>query len=150
MLHADLFIGGTWRPAASGEKTTIPDPATGEQVGTAALGGVEDARAALAAAHDAFAHWSATPAHERGAVLHEAARLIRERMGDIARTLTLEQGKPLADARKEIGFACDVIDYYADAAQHVAGDWRPTRQPNIRSLVIRQPVGVVVAVVPWN
>jgi acyl-CoA reductase-like NAD-dependent aldehyde dehydrogenase len=150
MLHADLFIGGTWRPAASGETVSIPDPATGEPVGTAALGGVEDARAALAAAQDAFPGWSQTPAAERAAILHEAARLIRERMEAIARTLTLEQGKPLADSRKEIAFACDVIDYYADAAQRIGGDWRPTRQANIRSLVIRQPVGVVVAIVPWN
>ena len=150
MIHADLFIGGAWRPAASGETVSIPDPATGEPVGTAALGGVEDARAALAAAQDAFPGWSATPAAERAAVLHEAARLVRERTGEIARTLTLEQGKPLADSRKEIAFACDVIDYYADAAQRIGGEWRPTRQANIRSLVIRQPVGVVVAIVPWN
>jgi succinate-semialdehyde dehydrogenase / glutarate-semialdehyde dehydrogenase len=150
MLHADLFIGGAWRPASSGETVSIPDPATGELVGTAALGGVEDARAALAAAQDAFPGWSATPVGERAAILHEAARLIRERTDEIARTLTLEQGKPLADSRKEIAFACDVIDYYADEAQRVGGDWRPTRQANIRSLVIRQPVGVVVAIVPWN
>ena len=150
MLHADLFIGGAWRPASSGETVSIPDPATGELVGTAALGGVEDARAALVAAQDAFPGWSATPVGERAAILHEAARLIRERTDEIARTLTLEQGKPLADSRKEIAFACDVIDYYADEAQRVGGDWRPARQANIRSLVIRQPVGVVVAIVPWN
>jgi succinate-semialdehyde dehydrogenase/glutarate-semialdehyde dehydrogenase len=150
MLHADLFIGGAWRPAGSGETVSIPDPATGEPVGTAALGGVEDARAALVAARDAFPTWSATPVGKRAAILHEAARLIRQRMEEIARTLTLEQGKPVVDSRKEIAFACEVIDYYADEAQRVGGDWRPTRQANIRSLVIRQPVGVVVAIVPWN
>jgi succinate-semialdehyde dehydrogenase / glutarate-semialdehyde dehydrogenase len=149
-LHADLFIGGDLRPAASGETLRIPDPATGELVGTAALGGVADARAALESARDAFPAWSATPVGERGALLHDAARRIRDELDEIARILTLEQGKPLADARKEIAFACDVIDYYAEEAQRVGGDWRPTRQPHVRSLVIRQPVGVVVAIVPWN
>jgi succinate-semialdehyde dehydrogenase/glutarate-semialdehyde dehydrogenase len=149
-LHADLFIAGVWRGAIHGETVSIPDPATGELVGTAALGGAQDARAALEAARDAFPAWSQTPATERAVILHQAARLMRERTDQIATALTLEQGKPLADARKEITFACDVIDYYAEEAQRVGGEWRPTRSPNIRSLVIRQPMGVVVAIVPWN
>jgi succinate-semialdehyde dehydrogenase/glutarate-semialdehyde dehydrogenase len=149
-IHADLFIAGQWRPAASGETVRIPDPATGELVGTAAFGGVTDAVAALEAARDAFRGWSATPVAERAALLHDAVRRTRAQLDEIARILTLEQGKPLADARKEIAFACDVIDYYAEEAKRVGGEWRPTRQPNVRSLVIRQPVGVVVAIVPWN
>jgi succinate-semialdehyde dehydrogenase / glutarate-semialdehyde dehydrogenase len=149
-LHADLFIGGRWRPASGGGTLTINDPATGERVGTAALGGVEDAVAALVAAHDAFPIWSQTPVDERATILHAAAARIRERTDDIARALTLEQGKPLVDSRKEILFACDVIAYYAEEAKRVGGEWRPTRQANVRSLVIRQPVGVTVAIVPWN
>jgi len=149
-LHADLLIDGRWRSPARGTRVTIADPATGDPVGTAALGTEEDARAALVAARDAGPAWAATPAHERSAILHVAAGLARDRTDEMARALTLEQGKPLSDARKEIAFACDVIDYYADLAPQVGGDWRPTRQPGIRSLVLRQPVGVVVAIVPWN
>lgn len=148
--HADLLIGGEWRAATGREVVTISDPATGERVGSAALGDVEDARAALAAAQDAGPSWAATPARERVAILRAAAALARTRIEEMARTLTLEQGKPLADARKEIAFGCDVIDYYADLAPQVGGEWRPTRQQGIRSLVLRQPVGVVVAIVPWN
>lgn len=148
--HADLLIGGEWCAAAAGEVVAISDPATGEPVGSAALGSEEDARAALAAARDAGPSWAATPAHERAAILRAGAALARVRIEEMARTLTLEQGKPLADARKEIAFSCDVIDYYADLAPQVGGEWRPTRQPGIRSLVLRQPVGVVVAIVPWN
>ena len=74
---------------------------------------------------------------------------MRERLDDIGRTLTREQGKPLPDALKEIRFACDVVDYYADLAPTIGGGSPPTRSP-VRSLVLRQPVGVVVAIVPWN
>ncbi|MGH2428726.1 MAG: aldehyde dehydrogenase family protein [Candidatus Limnocylindria bacterium] len=149
-LRAQLFIGGRWRDAASGRTVEIRDPATGDLVGTSALGAAEDARAALEAAQEAFPGWSRTPAAERAGVLHEAARLIRERTEEIAIALTLEQGKPLADSRKEIAFACDVFDYYAEEGQRVGGEWRPTRDARIRSLVLRQPVGVIVGIVPWN
>jgi succinate-semialdehyde dehydrogenase/glutarate-semialdehyde dehydrogenase len=82
--------------------------------------------------------------------MHRAAALLRERIWEIARVLTLEQGKPLVDSHKEIAFSADVIDYYADEALRLGGEWRPASGPKIRSLVLRQPVGVVVAIVPWN
>jgi succinate-semialdehyde dehydrogenase/glutarate-semialdehyde dehydrogenase len=149
-VHADHFIAGAWRSSSDAGVVPIHDPGTGESVGTAALGTVEDARAGLAAAQAAFPGWAATPAHERAAILQAGTALVRSRIEEMARTLTLEQGKPLADARKEIAFGCDVIDYYAGLAPQIGGEWRPTRQPNVRSLVLRQPVGVVVAIVPWN
>lgn len=149
-LRADLFVGGRWTASSTGDEIDIRDPATGERVGRASLGSVEDARRALAAAQDAFPVWSRTPTAERTAILRRGAQLVRDRLDEIAVTLTLEQGKPLADSRKEIRFAADVLDYYADLAGHVAGEWRPTRDPRVRSLVLRQPVGVVVAIVPWN
>src|SRR6266536_3829785 len=82
--------------------------------------------------------------------MHGAASLLRDRIWEIARVLTLEQGKPVADAHKEIAFSADVIDYYADEALRLGGEWRPASGPKVRSLVVRQPVGVVVAIVPWN
>jgi succinate-semialdehyde dehydrogenase/glutarate-semialdehyde dehydrogenase len=147
---AQLFVGGEWREAASSRRTAIHDPASGELVGEAALGGREDARAALEAAQAAFRGWADTPARERAEVLHRAAANVRDRAWEISRVLTLEQGKPLADSHKEIAFSADVIDYYAEEAQRLGGEWRPTSSPNVRSLVLRQPVGVVVAIVPWN
>ncbi|MBA3875513.1 MAG: NAD-dependent succinate-semialdehyde dehydrogenase [Anaerolinea sp.] len=149
-MHADLFIGGRWVSAADGRTVEIRDPATGDLVGRAALGGVEDARTALAAAQAAFGGWSRTPALERAAILRAAASLVRGRIDEIARVLTLEQGKPLTDARKEIAFACDVFDYYAEEGQRISGEWRPARDSRIRSLVLHQPIGVVVAIMPWN
>jgi acyl-CoA reductase-like NAD-dependent aldehyde dehydrogenase len=149
-LRAELFIAGQWVPSVTGEETDIRDPATGELVGWASVGGIEDARRALAAARDAFPGWSRTPVTERAALLRGGAQLIRQHLDEIAVALTLEQGKPLADARKEVRFAADVFDYYADLAGQIGGEWRPTRDPRIRSLVLRQPVGVVVAIVPWN
>jgi succinate-semialdehyde dehydrogenase / glutarate-semialdehyde dehydrogenase len=147
---ARLFVGGEWRDAASGRWVEINDPASGELVGRAALGGREDARAALEAAQAAFSGWAATSADERAAILHRAASLVRERLDEIARVLTLEQGKPLADSRKEIAFGVEVIDYYAEEGRRVGGEWRPSSAPGVRSLVLRQPMGVVVAIVPWN
>jgi acyl-CoA reductase-like NAD-dependent aldehyde dehydrogenase len=147
---AQLFIGGEWCDADSGQRLEIRDPATADLVGEAARGGKEEARRALEAARDAQPGWAATPAAERAELLHRAAALVRERSWAIARVLTLEQGKPLADAHKEISFSCEVIDYYAEEGLRVAGEWRPSSAPRVRSLVLRQPIGVVAAIVPWN
>jgi acyl-CoA reductase-like NAD-dependent aldehyde dehydrogenase len=154
--HADgnelalLFVAGEWRESTSGGRIEIRDPASGELVGEAALGTRADARAALEAAQAAFRAWAETPAQERAELMHRAAGLLRQRIWDIARVLTLEQGKPLLDSHKEIAFSADVFDYYADEALRLGGEWRPASGPRIRSLVLRQPVGVVVAIVPWN
>jgi succinate-semialdehyde dehydrogenase / glutarate-semialdehyde dehydrogenase len=145
-----LFVGGEWIDADSGDRLQIRDPASGDLVGEAARGGRDDARRALEAAYSAQPGWAATPAAERAGLLHRAAALVRERSWEIARVLTLEQGKPLADAHKEISFGCEVIDYYAEEAQVVGREWRPASAPGVRSLVLRQPVGVVAAIVPWN
>jgi succinate-semialdehyde dehydrogenase / glutarate-semialdehyde dehydrogenase len=147
---AQLFVGGEWREADSGRRVQIRDPASGDLVGEAALGGRDDARAALEAAQAAFRGWADTTAQERAAILHRAAALLRERIWEIARVLTLEQGKPLRDSYKEIAFSANVIDYYAEEGLRLGGEWRPSSAPHIRSLVVRQPVGVVAAIVPWN
>jgi succinate-semialdehyde dehydrogenase / glutarate-semialdehyde dehydrogenase len=148
--RALLFIAGRWQESASGRLAEIRDPASGELVGHSAVARREDARAALEAAQSAFASWAATSPDERATLLHRAAALIRERSWEIARVLTLEQGKPLADAHKEITFACKVTEYYAEQGRRIAGEWRATSSTSVRSLVLRQPVGVVAAIVPWN
>src|ERR687896_2177612 len=92
-MHADHFIGGEWRSSSDAGTLAIHDPGTGEQVGTAAFGTVEDARDGLDAARAAFHGWAATPVHERSAILRAGAALVRSRIEEMARTLTLEQGK---------------------------------------------------------
>lgn len=144
------YIGGAWVDPAGGTVAEIRDPAAGEPVGRTAIGSPEDARAALEAADRVFRSWADTPAEDRAAILHAAAGLIRDRITDISRLLTLEQGKPLPDARKEIGFSADTVDYYADLCTEVAPEERETTKPGFRSVVLRQPVGVVAAIAPWN
>jgi len=149
-LSADLLIDGKWVEAVAGLRRDIRDPATGELVGDVAFGDQRDAGLALAAADNAFPMWSRTPVGERSVILHRAAQLLRERIEPMATALTREQGKPLPDSRKELRFTAQVFDYYAEVAAHRADEWRPASLPDMRSLVIRQPVGVVVAIVPWN
>jgi succinate-semialdehyde dehydrogenase / glutarate-semialdehyde dehydrogenase len=148
--HADLFVDGAWRPSPSGRQLEIRDPASGELVGTTTVGTRDDAIAALEAARRAFRPWADAAARDRAEILRRAAALIRERIREIARVLTLEQGKPLADAHKEIAFGADVIEYYAEEATRLHAEERPTASPAVRSLVLRQPIGVVAAIVPWN
>lgn len=149
-LRADFMIGGRWVEAVDGRRVKIKDPATGEVIGDAAFGAAEDASRALAAAAQAFPAWSATPAEERARILRRGADLIRQRRHEIASALTREQGKPLADSLKEIDFGAQVFDFYAGLVTCRSDDWRPSSAPDIRSLVVRQPIGVVVAITPWN
>jgi len=150
MQRAQMLIDGQWVDALSKEVTTILNPANQEPVAEVPVGGREDARMALEAAQGAFPSWAATTAQQRADLLHEGARLVRKRVDDIARLLTLEQGKPLNDARKEILFAALVLDYYAEEGMRVFGQWVPTRSPHIRSLVLKQPIGVAALITPWN
>jgi succinate-semialdehyde dehydrogenase / glutarate-semialdehyde dehydrogenase len=144
------YIAGAWIDPQDATTAEVRDPATGELVGRTAIGGPQDARAALEAADRAFRGWADTPAEDRAAILRAAARLIRDRIMSIGRLLTLEQGKPLPDARKEIAFSADTIDYYADLCTEVTPEERETTVPGFRSVVLRQPVGVVAAIAPWN
>src|SRR5437667_1832696 len=124
--HARHYIGGQWRDSTTGATVTITDPGRGDVVGTASFGTAADAEEALAAAAEAFPAWSRTLPHERAALLHRAAALLRERLPGLAALLTREQGKPYADNVKEITFAADVIDYYAEEGQRIGGEWLPT------------------------
>lgn len=150
MLDRLLYIGGQWRQPLSGETREIRDPATGELVGTSAIGDASDIDAAVVAARAGFAEWSRTPAADRRAIMRRAADLIDERIDEIALMLTREQGKPLADSAKEIAFGATVIRYYAEEGTRLGGTVRPSSRADIRSIVTWEPVGVVGAIVPWN
>jgi succinate-semialdehyde dehydrogenase/glutarate-semialdehyde dehydrogenase len=147
---AQHFIDGQWLDSVVGEEAEIADPATGERVGRTTIGGPEDALAALEAADRAFPSWALSPPEKRAGVLRAAARLVRDRIRGISRLLTLEQGKPFPDARKEVAFSADTIDYYADLCTEIGPEERETTDPRFRSLVLRQPVGVVAGIAPWN
>jgi acyl-CoA reductase-like NAD-dependent aldehyde dehydrogenase len=145
-----LFIGGAWGPSASGERIDVRDPATGALVARSAVAGGADVDAAVALAAPAQRAWAGLPSAERARILHRGAELVRERIDVIADVLTREQGKPLPDSVKEISFAAEVFDYYAEEGLRVGGTIRPVQRSDIRSLVEWLPIGVVGAVVPWN
>jgi succinate-semialdehyde dehydrogenase / glutarate-semialdehyde dehydrogenase len=145
-----MFINGQWVPAASGNEFEVTDPATGEVIGSVPDGDSRDARAAIAAADSAFASWSTTTAAHRADLLYAAWRLMTERAAQLAELMTREQGKPLRASRAEVAYAADFLKFYAEEATRVTGEWLPSARPEQRFLVLRQPVGVVAMVTPWN
>jgi succinate-semialdehyde dehydrogenase/glutarate-semialdehyde dehydrogenase len=149
-LRTDLFIGGTWTPASSGERFDVVDPGTEEVVATVADGGAEDARAAAAAAAAAQPGWAAKAPRERAEVLRRAWELLTERADHLARLITLENGKVLAEAKGEITYAAEFFRWFSEEAVRLTGDL--TRAPGgaNRILVVHQPVGVAYLVTPWN
>src|SRR5580658_768417 len=150
MRARDLFIDGRWRPAQSGRRLAINDPATGAPVGSTALADAADIDAAVTAAERAFPAWAATHPDARAKILHRAADLIVERLPEIAELLTREQEKPIPDAIKEIRFGVEVIRYYAEEGRRIGGSIRASVRSDVRSLVVAAPVGVVGAITPWN
>jgi len=150
LKRVQMLIGGMWMEGFSGERALIHNPATGEPVAEVSIGGREEARMALEAAQRAFPEWASTSAETRAALLHQAAALMRERVEELSRWLTLEQGKPIRDSRKEILMAAEVFDYYAEEGKRIFGEWIPTGSQHIRSWVIRQPIGVAAVIAPWN
>jgi succinate-semialdehyde dehydrogenase/glutarate-semialdehyde dehydrogenase len=149
-VKLQLFIHGEWIAAASGEIFEVVNPVDGKPMGTAARGGRPDARRALEAANAAFASWSRTAGDERARRLRRAAEAIGSRQEELAEILTREHGKPLVDARKEIQGAVATFEYYAEEARRISGELAPQKSATTRSLVVRQPVGVVAAIAPWN
>jgi succinate-semialdehyde dehydrogenase / glutarate-semialdehyde dehydrogenase len=145
-----LFINGEWRDAASGATFESHNPATGEVIGTAADAGAADVEAAVAAADAAFEGWSTRTAYERSAFLAQAHQLMLERREALAKLMTEEQGKPIRMARNEVGYAADFLLWFAEEAKRVYGETIPSARADQRFLVLRQPVGVVAAITPWN
>lgn len=145
-----MFINGAWVDAVSGERFPVTNPATGELLGDMPDGGAPDAELAIAAAHQAFPSWSTTTAYERSAVLYRAWELMTERSSELAELMTSEQGKPLKASTFEVKYGADFLLWFAEEAKRVEGHWLPSARANQRFLSIRQPVGVVAAITPWN
>src|SRR4051812_12228398 len=140
---AALILGAAGSQAT--RTAEVRSPATGAVVGTYALAETSHVQLAVASADAAFRKWSAVCAHEREAALRKATAFARTRADEIGRLMALEQGKPYAQSRAEVIGACDLIDYYAAEAVRVEGQVLATEKSDLRSLVVRQPVGVVAA-----
>jgi succinate-semialdehyde dehydrogenase/glutarate-semialdehyde dehydrogenase len=145
-----LHIDGVWRAGASGRTIDVEDPATGEVIGRVAHADRADLDEALAAADRAFATWKRTAAHDRYLLMKRAAGLFRDRAETVARRLTLEQGKPLAEALGEVRLGADLIDWFAEEARRTYGRVIPARAEGVETFVVREPVGPVAAFTPWN
>jgi succinate-semialdehyde dehydrogenase/glutarate-semialdehyde dehydrogenase len=145
-----LLIGGEWVAAASEERFDVTNPATGEIVGSVPDAAQEDVQAAIEAAAAALDGWKSLAAIERARILRRSADVIRERKDEIAAVMTAEQGKPLAEAAGEVEYAASFLEWFGGEAERVYGQVTPAVNPANRVLVLRQPVGVVAAVTPWN
>ncbi len=145
-----LHINGQWRDAEGGRTIPVLNPATEEVIGTVAYASRADLDEALDAAAKGFKLWSKVSAYDRAKVMRKAAELVRARAADIAPLMTLEQGKPVGEAKMETLAAADIIDWFAGEAQRAYGRVVPARAPGIYQLVIKEPVGPVAAFTPWN
>lgn len=146
----DLFIDGEWTPSASGRCMPVHNPATGELIDDVPAGNAEDADRALRSAQFAFRDWRARPMAERARLQHAVAAEMRRRADDLARTLTLEVGRPLAGARSEIERSAELLDYFAEEGLRLSGEIPLLNLPDERVFVVKEPVGVVVAITPFN
>jgi succinate-semialdehyde dehydrogenase/glutarate-semialdehyde dehydrogenase len=145
-----LFIDGTWRQGAGQKTIRVINPATEEDIGMVARACRPDLDQALAAAEKGFASWRKVSAFERSKVLRRAASLLRDKANEIAPLLTMEQGKPIAQARQECSNAADIIDWFAEEARRAYGRVISGRSEGIYQLVVKEPVGPVAAFTPWN
>ena len=145
-----LYVDGAWIDAAGGATFAVKNPATGDVVGHAADATIEQVDQAIQAADRAFRAWARMPAEQRSEILYRAYAIMSERIEEIARTLTQENGKPLAEARAETKQAASFILWSAEEAKRVYGRTVPASAESKRILVLRQPVGVVAAITPWN
>ncbi|TXM79063.1 NAD-dependent succinate-semialdehyde dehydrogenase [Methylobacterium sp. WL69] len=148
--NVSLHIAGAWTGGAGGDTLPVLNPATGESLGTCAVAARSDLDRALEAAERGFSAWRQVSAFERGRTMRRAADLLRQRADAIARIMTLEQGKPLAEARMETLAAADVIDWFAEEGRRAYGRIIPARADGVVQMVLRQPVGPVAAFTPWN
>ncbi|ARQ10214.1 succinate-semialdehyde dehydrogenase (NADP(+)) protein [Rhizobium etli] len=147
--NTQLYINGRWREG-SNEDLSIVNPASGDVIGRVSNAGVADLDEALSAAAAGFEQWRRISAFERAKLMHAAAEILRQRNAAIARIMTLEQGKPLAESKAEATAAADIIDWFAEEGRRAYGRLIPPRAANVRQMVIKEPVGPVAAFSPWN
>jgi succinate-semialdehyde dehydrogenase / glutarate-semialdehyde dehydrogenase len=150
LLRMQAYIGGKWENANGGATHDVINPASREKIGTVPDMGAAETRRAIEAAHAAFPAWAAKTAKERATVLRRWYELMMANQEDLAALMTAEQGKPLAESKGEIAYAASFLEWFAEEGKRLYGDTIPGHQADKRILVLRQPVGVVAAITPWN
>jgi succinate-semialdehyde dehydrogenase / glutarate-semialdehyde dehydrogenase len=150
LLRGQCYIGGDWVDADEGALLEVTDPATGEVIAQVPAVGAAETRRAIEAAERAWGPWRELTAAERSDALRSWHALMLEHQEDLARIMTAEQGKPLAEARGEVAYAASFIDWFAEEGRRVYGDLIPPHQAGKRILVLKQPVGVCALITPWN
>jgi succinate-semialdehyde dehydrogenase/glutarate-semialdehyde dehydrogenase len=150
LLRDDAYVDGRWSPAQSGARFAVRNPATNEVIAHVADMDEADTNAAIEAAAGAFPAWKAKTAKERAAILRNWFNLIMANQDDLAHLMTAEQGKPLAETRGEVAYGASFIEWFAEEGKRVYGDVIPTHAAGKRILVLKEPVGVVGAITPWN
>ncbi len=148
--HVQLYIDGHWREGAAARKLPVLNPATGEVMGELAYAETADLEEVAEAANRGFDVWRKISAFDRYKIMRKAAQLLRDRVETVAQLMTLEQGKPLAEARMEVMAGADTIDWFAEEGRRAYGRVIPARQMDVYQLVIKEPVGPVAAFTPWN
>jgi succinate-semialdehyde dehydrogenase/glutarate-semialdehyde dehydrogenase len=148
--HVQLYIDGHWREGAAARKLPVLNPATGELMGELACAETADLEEVAEAANRGFDVWRKISAFDRYKMMRKAAQLLRDRVETVAQLMTMEQGKPLAEARMEVMAGADTIDWFAEEGRRAYGRVIPARQMDVYQLVIKEPVGPVAAFTPWN
>ena len=150
LFRQQCYIDGAWVDADGGATLEVTNPATGEALGTIPKLGADETRRAIEAAERAWPAWRAKTAKERAGILRKWFDLMMANQEDLAVLMTLEQGKPLAESRGEIAYGASFVEWFAEEAKRVYGDTIPQHQNDKRIVVIKQPIGVVAAITPWN
>jgi len=150
LLRSQLYIDGQWVDADSGATMPVLNPATREEIVSIPNAGADETRRAIEAADRAFGSWRHVVAKERSAVLKRWYQLIMDNQEDLAQLMTAEQGKPLAESRGEVAYGAAFVEWFAEEGRRVYGDTIPANNPNQRIVTLKQPVGVVAAITPWN
>jgi len=150
LFRQQCYLDGAWADADSGETIEVNNPATGEILGTIPKMGAAETRRAIEAADKAWPAWRAKTAKERANILRKWFDLMMANQDDLGLLMTLEQGKPLAEAKGEIAYGASFVEWFAEEAKRIYGDTIPQHQADKRIVVIKQPVGVVAAITPWN
>jgi hypothetical protein len=150
LLKTKAYINGQWVDADSGETVAVTNPANGEIIAEVAKCSTAETRRAIEAAAEAFGEWRQRTAKERAACLRKWFNLMMDAQEDLALIMTLEQGKPLAESRGEIAYGANYIEWFAEEAKRIYGDTIPQPSNDKRIVCIKQPVGVVACITPWN
>jgi len=148
--HRQLFINGEWVESSSGKKLAVENPATEETIAEVSFGTREDCKRAVSAATEAMKSWMKLTPYDRAKVLKKTADLMRERADALARTMTMEQGKPLPEAKGEVLHSADTFEWFAEEGKRAYGQVIPQSNNTKRHMTIKHPVGVVGAIGPWN